>query len=81
MRVVFKKSSKAPHFALLHAGYGIKNGDRMNDKQIDRDTRETKPLEESKIKSEWVAENIKSIEAYNRSVELHGVFSDVLRIF
>ena len=41
----------------------------MKDKQIGRDTCETKPLEKSKIKSEWVTENIKSIEAYNRSVE------------
>lgn len=47
----------------------------MNDKQIDRETCDTKPLEESKIKSEWVSENIKSIEAYNRSVELHGVMA------
>jgi Post-segregation antitoxin CcdA len=53
----------------------------MNDKEIEQEIFDVKLLQDDPIKLEWLVENCKAIEEYNRSVELHGVFSDGLRSF
>jgi len=53
----------------------------MNDNKSEQKICEAEPLQDHQAKQEWLAENSEAIEAYNRSVELHGAFSDGLRSF
>ncbi|MBK8186623.1 MAG: type II toxin-antitoxin system CcdA family antitoxin [Cellvibrio sp.] len=51
----------------------------MNETNVEQEN--LKPDLKIQITQDWLAENRKAIEDYNRSVKLDGVFSDGLRSF